>query len=156
MWLRHQVVLSTLWWLLCGQFPRRSAGNRCHQLSTLSCFKGAVSFAATDKLLHRQSSNSHPSIIRYFQKYGDNRSSNSLLVSSCANSASHYNRPRVPLMRDLHSVDEVIVTAYEHLDVMSRRDISAVWARIALLMTKRQPRQQRKQSNVGDISFKVR
>jgi len=56
-------------------------------------------------------------------------------------------------MRDLHSVDEVIVTAYEYLDDMSRRDISAVWARIALLMTKRQPRQQSTPSAVGEISF---
>ena len=57
-------------------------------------------------------------------------------------------------MKDLHSVEEVIVTAYEHLNDMSRRNMSALWARIALLMSKRQPRQQRnKSSDVRGVSF---
>ena len=46
------------------------------------------------------------------------------------------------------------MTAYEHLDVMSRRDISAVWARIAILLTKRQPKQGGKSSNnIEKVSF---
>ena len=43
-------------------------------------------------------------------------------------------------MKDLHSVEEVIVTAYDNLDGMPRKDISAVWARVPQLMSKRQPR----------------
>ena len=46
------------------------------------------------------------------------------------------NRPRVPRMKDLNSVEEVIMTAYEYLDVMSWRDLSAVWARIPQLRQK--------------------
>jgi hypothetical protein len=47
----------------------------------------------------------------------------------------------IPMMRDLHSVEEVIVTAYEYLNLMSRRDVSAVWSRIPQLMTKRPQKQ---------------
>jgi hypothetical protein len=56
-------------------------------------------------------------------------------------------------MKDLNSVEEVIVTAYEYLDIMSRRDVGAVWARIEVLMSKGQPRQQRKSSAAGKLSF---
>ncbi|KAL7428052.1 hypothetical protein ACHAXM_001287, partial [Skeletonema potamos] len=56
------------------------------------------------------------------------------------------------MMKDLHSVEEVIMTADEYLDVMSRRDVSAVWARIALLMTKHQPRQRSNSSNREKLS----
>ncbi|KAL7453237.1 hypothetical protein ACHAWC_006903 [Mediolabrus comicus] len=45
------------------------------------------------------------------------------------------------MMKDLHSVEEVIVTAYEYLNLMSRRDVSAVWSRIPQLMTKRPQKQ---------------
>jgi hypothetical protein len=46
------------------------------------------------------------------------------------------------MMKDLHSVEEVIVTAYEYLNLMSRRDVSAVWSRIPQLMTKSRPQKQ--------------
>ena len=45
-------------------------------------------------------------------------------------------------MKDLHSVEEVVATAYDYLDFMSRRDVSAVWTRILQLMTKRPPPKQ--------------
>ncbi len=156
MW-RHQAVLSTTQrWLLRGHHPRASVGNHYHQFSTLRSFGGVVSFAATDELLlQKQSLLSASSLTRYGPRYGDIRSNNPLLYPTLISSqAFSSRRPRVPRMKDLHSVEEVILTAYEYLNVMSRRDISAVWARIALLMTKRQQRQQRKSSNVGDISFK--
>jgi hypothetical protein len=117
--------------------------------SSLRCL-GGTSFAASEKNLQRSSI---PSLIRY----GDSnqRISNPLLISCHAFSTrgGRGGRPRVPRMKDLHSVEEVIMTAYEHLDVMSRRDLSAVWARIALLMTKRQPRQQSNSSNREDLSM---
>jgi hypothetical protein len=45
------------------------------------------------------------------------------------------------MMKDLHSVEEVIVTACEYLNLMSRRNVSAVWSRIPQLMTKRPQKQ---------------
>jgi len=46
------------------------------------------------------------------------------------------------------------MVAYEHLDDISRRDVSAFWTCISKLMTKRQPRQQRTPpSAVGELSF---
>ena len=33
-------------------------------------------------------------------------------------SSNRGNRPRVPQMRDLHSVEEVVLTAYDYLDVI--------------------------------------
>eukprot|EP00984_Skeletonema_dohrnii_P019134 scaffold9083_cov74-Skeletonema_dohrnii-CCMP3373.AAC.2 len=94
-------------------------------------------------------SGSHPSLVRY----GDVRTNNLLNPSNPLLIMCHAFSTRAPMMKDLHSVDEVIVTAYEYLDVMSRRNISAVWPRIALLMTKRQPRQQSTPSAVGELSF---
>jgi hypothetical protein len=44
-------------------------------------------------------------------------------------------------MKDLHSVEEVVVTAYDNRDLMSRRDVSAVWARIPQLMSNRPQKQ---------------
>jgi hypothetical protein len=90
--------------------------------------------------------------------YGDVRVkklSNPLLISCHAFSTRGRNgRPRGPDMRGLQSVDEVIVTAYEHLDVMSRRDVSAFWTCISKLMTKRQPRQRSHSSNREKLSRK--
>ena len=48
------------------------------------------------------------------------------------------------------------MVAYEHLDDMSRRDVSAFWTCISKLMTKRQPMQRSKSSNnnnIGELSF---
>ena len=59
-------------------------------------------------------------------------------------------------MRAFHSVDEVIVIAYDYLDDMYRRDVSAFWARIAMLMTKPQSKQRVQSSsnnNIGAHSF---
>jgi len=59
-------------------------------------------------------------------------------------------------MRDFHSVEEVIVIAYKYLHGMDRRDVSAVWARIALLMKKPQSKQRVQSSsknNSGAHSF---
>jgi hypothetical protein len=44
-------------------------------------------------------------------------------------------------MKDLHSVEEVVAIAYEYLNLMSRRNVSAVWSRIPQLMTKRPQKQ---------------
>ena len=55
-------------------------------------------------------------------------------------------------MKDLHSLEELIVTAYEHLDGMSCRDISAVWARVPQVMSRRQPRHQSNPSSQEKLS----
>ena len=132
--------------MLRGRHHTSIGGYRL--LPSSRCLGGATFAASSDKLLQRplifSGSDNLPSLVRY----GDaNQICNNLLISCHAFSTRgrgvQGGRPRVPMMRDLHSVEEVIMTAYEHLDLMSRRDVSAVWARIALLMTKRQPRQQR-------------
>eukprot|EP00985_Skeletonema_marinoi_P008055 scaffold3587_cov151-Skeletonema_marinoi.AAC.5 len=84
-----------------------------------------------------------------------NHASDHLLTSyHCAFSTRGYHGPRGPDFRDFQSVEEIIMVAYEHLDDMSRRDVSAFWTCISKLMTKRQPRQQRTPpSAVGELSF---
>eukprot|EP00984_Skeletonema_dohrnii_P016844 scaffold7545_cov79-Skeletonema_dohrnii-CCMP3373.AAC.2 len=114
----------------------------------------SITASGQSSLLNRPSilagSDSHPSLVRY----GDVKTSNPLLITSHTFSTRGGKRPRVPQMRDLHSVEEVIMTAYEYLNDMSRRDISAVWPRIALLMTKPQSKQRGKSShNTGKLSF---
>jgi len=157
MWRSHQAVQSTVKRWMLRRHHHTSAGG--HLLfSSLRCLGGTV-FAASDKLLQRPSilipskSDVLPSTTRY---HGDinQRISNPLLISCHAFSTRGRNRSRGPDMRGLQSVEEVIVTAYEHLDVMSRRDVSAFWTCISKLMTKRQPRQRSKSSNnMGDISM---
>eukprot|EP00984_Skeletonema_dohrnii_P008050 scaffold2949_cov92-Skeletonema_dohrnii-CCMP3373.AAC.1 len=138
-----------------AQFARTHQQNHSVRLYSPSACHITSAFGQSS-LLHRPSilsgSGSHPSLVRYGDVRTNNllNPSNPLLISSHAFSTR---QPRVPMMKDLYSVEEVIITAYEYLDDMSRRDISAVWARIALLMTKRQPRQQRKPSAVGKLSF---
>eukprot|EP00984_Skeletonema_dohrnii_P024209 scaffold13308_cov72-Skeletonema_dohrnii-CCMP3373.AAC.2 len=156
MWRGHQAVQSSAQrWLLRGRHQASVGNNYHHPFSSARCLGGAASYGATDKLLLQKPSirSLLPSLVRYGDVRANNLS-NPELISSHAFSTRGGKRPRVPLMRDLHSVDEVIVTAYEYLDDMSRRDISAVWARIALLMTKRQPKQRGKSShNTGKLSF---
>ena len=60
------------------------------------------------------------------------------------------------MMRDLHSVEEVIVTAYEYLNHMSRRNVSAIWARIPQLMTKRPQKQHaREEFSIEDMRLMI-
>eukprot|EP00986_Skeletonema_menzelii_P018532 scaffold26655_cov153-Skeletonema_menzelii.AAC.2 len=144
---RHQAVLSSLQRLLLlrKHYPRTSVGE-FHLQSPTRCLGGVRSCSASNLVLQRpsiimSSSDSHPSL----KRYGDvrtNNLSNPLLISCHAFSTRGGKRPRVPKMKDLHSLEEVIISAYDHLDGMSRRDISAVWARIPQLMSKRQPRHQ--------------
>ncbi|KAL7452536.1 hypothetical protein ACHAWC_004264 [Mediolabrus comicus] len=127
MWRRHQAVQSTVQrWL--GHY-RTPVGLRKHFLSSSSVGRSSlctVLFSAGWPSIF--SNVNHPSPNRY----GDVR-----LFSS----RGGHRRPRIPMMKDLHSVEEVIVTAYEYLNLMSRRNVSAVWARIPQLMTKRPQKQ---------------
>ena len=123
---------------------RLSAGNRHHTFSFARCHGGVASYAAADKLLIQRSSLLSagvglPSFTRY-SHVGTNLHLSSPLLISCHDFSTR--RPRLPRLDDLDSVEEVIVTAFEYLDFMDRRDISAVWTRILKLMKKRQPRQQ--------------
>ncbi len=139
----HRAVQTTAQrWLLRGRH-RLSAGNRHHTFSFARCHGGAVSYAAANKLLIQRSSllsagSGLPSLIRYGDVGTNNYLSSPLLIS-CHDFSTR--RPRVPMMKDLHTTEDVIVTAYEHLDFMNRRNISAFWTRILQLISKRQPRQ---------------
>ena len=125
---------------------RTSVGIGTHHLLSPSCSVGRTLCNASStnmswpSILSARSDVSHPSPIRY----GDVR-----LFSS----RDGHRRPRIPRMKDLHSVEEVIVTAYEYLNLMSRRDVSAVWARIPQLMTKRPPPKQhrREEFSIEDM-----
>ena len=143
-----------------AQFARTHQQQYSVRLYSPSACSITRAFGQSSLCLHQPSilsgSCSHPSLVRYGDVRTNNllNQSNPLLISCHAFSTRGGKRPRVPQMRDLHSVEEVIVTAYEYLDVMSRRDISAVWPRVALLMTKRQPKQRGKSShNMGKLSF---
>eukprot|EP00984_Skeletonema_dohrnii_P015300 scaffold6582_cov83-Skeletonema_dohrnii-CCMP3373.AAC.1 len=161
MWRGHQAVQSSVQrWLLRGWRQQTSVVTNYHHQFSSARFLGGVasSYVATDKLLLQKPSILSagvglPSLVRY----GDvrtNNSSNPLLISSSAFSTRGYHGRRGPDFRGLQSVDEIIVTAYEHLDDMSRRDVSAFWSCISKLMTKRQPRQQQSTpSAVGELSF---
>jgi hypothetical protein len=153
MWRGHQTLPSTVQrWMLRGRRHTSIGGYRL--LFSSRCLGGATFAASSDKLLQRSSifsgSDDLPSLVGYDDV---NKKRCNLLISCHAFSTGSGNRPKVPRMKDLYSVEEVIMTAYEHLDLMSRRDVSAVWARIALLMTKRQPRQQSNSSNREDLSM---
>eukprot|EP00984_Skeletonema_dohrnii_P003719 scaffold1283_cov79-Skeletonema_dohrnii-CCMP3373.AAC.4 len=151
-WLRRVLPSSA------AQFARTHQQHHSVRLNSASACRITTAFGQPSSLLHRLSilsgSDSHPSLVRY----GDVRTNNLLnpsnpsLLFTCHSFSTR--RPRAPMMKDLHSVEEVIVTAYEYLDDMSRRDVSAFWTCISKLMTKRQPRQQRTPpSAVGELSF---
>ena len=111
---------------------RTSVGIRKHFLSSSSVGRSSLYTAPFSagwpSIVGARSDVSHPPPIRY----GDVR-----LFST----RGGHRRPRIPRMKDLHSVEEVVVTAYEYLNLMSRRDVSAVWSRIPQLMTKRPQKQ---------------
>src|SRR6056300_208966 len=140
MWRRHQALQSTVQRWLCGH-QRTSVGiiGTHHLLSSSSVgrsLRGGLASSYASNLSSAQSwpsilsrsDVSHPSPIRY----GDVR-----LFST----RGGHRRPRIPRMKDLHSVEEVVATAYDYLDFMDRRNVSAVWVRIPQLMTKRPQKQ---------------
>ena len=147
--------------MMCGRHQASVGNNYHHPFSSARYLGGAASYVATDKLLVQKpsilsNSDGLPSLVRY----GDvraNNPSNPLPISSHAFSMRGYHGRRGPDFRGLQSVEEIIVVAYEHLDDMSRRDVSAFWTCISKLMTKRQPMQRSKSSkndnNIGEISF---
>ena len=146
--------------MMCGRHQASVGNNYHHPFSSARYLGGAASYVATDKLLVQKpsilsNSDGLPSLVRY----GDvraNNPSNPLPISSHAFSMRGYHGRRGPDFRGLQSVEEIIVVAYEHLDDMSRRDVSAFWTCISKLMTKRQPMQRSKSSNnnnIGELSF---
>ena len=148
---RHQVVPSSLQRLLLD-YPRASIFGYQIQPS-IRCLRGTRSCSANKLVLQwpsiilSSSDSRHPSLMKRYGDVGTNNNlSNPLIISCHAFSTKRGKRPGIPKMKDLHSVEEVIITAYDHLDDMSRKDISAVWARIPQLMSKRQ---QRHQSNTS-------
>ena len=149
MWRCHRAVQTAAQrWLWRNTSPLFAQSARAHQhvSVSLSLYNSSASIGTAAGQLSSNrplfSSGSHPSLTRYGHVGAPNKYLSDPLLISCHDFSTR--RPRVPSMKDLHSVEEVITTAYEHLNVMSPRDISAVWARIAALMSKRQPRQRGK------------
>ena len=149
MWRGHQALQSSAQrWLLRGRH-HLSAGNQHHTFSFARCHGGAVSYAAANKLLIQKPSLlpagvDLPSLKRY-------RLNPSLI--SCHDFSTE--RPRVPRFDNFHSVEEVIVTAYEYLDFMSRRDVSAFWTCILKMISKRQPRQKLTFDDTEHILYEI-
>eukprot|EP00984_Skeletonema_dohrnii_P013444 scaffold5572_cov83-Skeletonema_dohrnii-CCMP3373.AAC.2 len=149
MWRCRQAVQTTAQrWLRRNTSPHVSV----RLYNTSACSSTAF---GQSSLLNRPSilsgSDSHPSL----ERYGDVRTSNHASTPYHAFSTRRPPR-RVPQMRDFHSVDKVIVIAYKYLGDMDRRDVSAVWARIAKLMKEPQSKQQVQSSsnnNIGAHSF---
>ena len=146
MWRCHRAVQTAAQrWLRRNTSPSssaQSARSYQHVFVSLSLYSSAACIGTAAGQLTANcpllGSGSYPSLTRYGDVGTTNFLSSPLLIS-CHDFSTR--RPRVPRMGDLNSVEEVIVTAYEYLDIMSRRDVGAVWARIQQLMTKRQPRQ---------------
>ena len=151
MWRGHQVALqSTVQRWMLRRHHTQVGGYRL--LSSSRCYGGVASFA--DKIL--QPPPLLPRNDGSLVKYGDvnqRRCNNNLIISCHAFSTRGRNGPRGPDMRGLQSVEEVIMTAHEHLHDMSRRDVSAFWTCISKLMTKRQPKHRSNSSNQGDLSI---
>mmetsp|Transcript_1826 Transcript_1826/g.3979 ORF Transcript_1826/g.3979 Transcript_1826/m.3979 type:complete len:785 (+) Transcript_1826:138-2492(+) len=153
---RHHLVQSTAQRWLLRRHHHLTSFNEYQILSSTRCLGGAASYA-TNKFLHMPSILSNISSNPSLTRYGDVRANNAFnpfLISCHAFSTRGGKRPRVPKMKDLHSVEEVILTAYEHRDVMSRRDFSAVWARIPQLVSRRQPRHQPNPSSHEELLSK--
>jgi hypothetical protein len=146
MWRRHQALQSRVQRWLCGHHRTSSVGIGTHHLLLSSSsvgrsICGAVSSDASwPSILLQRSNVSHPSLKR------------PTLISCHAFSTRRGKRNngsrrgplgRGPDFRNYDSVEEIIDAAYHNLDVMSRRDVSALWTCILKLMTRRDNQKRR-------------
>jgi hypothetical protein len=151
MWRRRQALSTVQRWLgnyravgIMGSHRHLSSSPSVRSIHGGVACSGASNLSSTNASWQSILSDvSHPSSIRY----GDVR-----LFSS----RGGHHRPRIPRMKDLYSVAEVVTTAYDNRDLMSRRDVSAVWARIPQLMTKRtQTRHAGEEFSIEDMRIMI-
>ncbi|KAL7455121.1 hypothetical protein ACHAWC_006694, partial [Mediolabrus comicus] len=143
LWRRHQALLqSTVQRQLYGHHRTSVGIIGTHHLQSSSSIRSVhrgVTSSYTSNLLSPQS---WPSVVLSARSDVSHPSLKQPTLISChAFSTSRgkgNNGPRrSPDFRNYDSVEEIIDAAYHNLDVMSRRDVSALWTCILKLMTRR-------------------